>query len=428
MMIERFYLTIVVITSIATAGAAFGLTLSSRIRSAYKPSFLYFLSLVLVYEVSTLLAFYLQDEGAFRTAVLFKSFGAVLMKSAFLLVMGAYLGIRWVRALFLAVHLLCYPFIMAHFLFPALMNAMFVFKPDNSVFYGSGTLWYALISNFFYLVAGVLLYLKWRANKVKGSLFLFVVIGLNIVMMTYFMATQTEMLSEKMHMVVLVGLLLFDLQKTPFVIGKNQFLVHAEILEALSDEVLIYNEKGRLAYVHKGLEQIRPCMQLSEMLRFLHKEETDVSQEGDFTLNGDKPPYLHYKILPVHDDGKDFGTIIVIRDMTPFVTIRMELEQRNRQLIEACSKQREYVKLSKKLISEEERAKILERVNGIADAYITGVREEILKLQEAIIERKENMGALVEEKNAYMLGLTRKALEEIRGTVKKLNIQQSGRA
>lgn len=426
---ERFYLSIVILVCLVLWGYALGLVLSGKGKTAYKAAFTLLVSYLFIYQLSTLVAFYATDQDIFRIAIFFKVMAAFHTKTAALLFFSVYVREKWMIFFFLATHCLASMMIPLYLINGTLAQSLFMFTGPFQAEFGPYTYYYALTSNALFYLAAIIFIFKRRAweKKKKAVWYMMLILAANTIVVLFIAKGSQDILSEKMHVLLLLIVLSFVCYRTPFLSKSDSFIMHADVLEGISEKVLIYDDKGYLATVHEGDQSIQLTGKASDIEKLLPKDEKGViPEEGSFIIQGAEPQHVLYKKVPISYKGKPFGQIMVLRNITSLVRLQNELQEKNLDLSRAIEKHRFYSRISKRLIDEKERSMILEKVNATADAYIKKVKAEIVALKDIAAHEPELAREQVRQNNEYLLELTRKALEEIRGTVRKLSVSKGG--
>lgn len=426
---ERFYLSIVILVCLVLWGYALGLVLSGKGKTAYKAAFTLLVSYLFIYQLSTLVAFYATDQDIFRIAIFFKVMAAFHTKTAALLFFSVYVREKWMIFFFLATHCLSSMLIPLYLINRPLAQSLFMFTAPFKAEYGPSAFYYAFTSNALFFLAALVFIFKRRAweKKKKAVWDMLLILAANSAVVLFAAMGSQDILSEKMHVLVLIIGVSFVFYKTPFLSKSDSFIMHANVLESISEKVLIYDDKGYLTTVHEGDQSIQLTGKVSDIEKLLPKDEDGIiPDEGSFIIQGAEPRHVLYKKVPISIEGKPFGQIIVLRNITSLVRLQNELQEKNLDLSKAIEKHRFYRRLSKRLIDEKERSMILEKVNTTADSYIKKVKAEIVALKNIAAHEPELAKEQVRQKNEYLLEITRKALEEIRGTVRKLSVSKGG--
>lgn len=429
---ERFYLSIVILVCLVLWGYALGLVLSGKGKTAYKAAFTLLVSYLFIYQLSTLVAFYATDQDIFRIAIFFKVMAAFHTKTAALLFFSVYVREKWMIFFFLATHCLSSMLIPLYLINRPLAQSLFMFTAPFKAEYGPSAFYYAFTSNALFYLAALVFIFKRRAweKKKKAVWDMLLILAANSAVVLFAAMGSQDILSEKMHVLVLIIGVSFVFYKTPFLSKSDSFIMHSNVLEGIAEKVLIYDDKGYLTTVHEGDQGIQltgKTGKASDIEELLPRDEQgNIPDEGSFIIQGTEPQHVLYKKIPISYEGKPCGQIIVMRNISSLVRLQGELQEKNLDLSKAIEKHRFFIRLSKRLVDEKERSMILERVNATADSYIKKVKAEIEALKEIAAHEPELAKEQVSQKNEYLLELTRKALEEIRGTVRKLSISKGG--
>jgi len=426
---EKFYLSIIIFVCMALWGYTLGLVLSGKGKRAYKGAYVLLVCYTLIYQISTLAAMYSSDPNVFRISVIIKVMASFLVKTAIVLFFSIYIREKWMIRFFLIVHGLTIALIPLYLISRTFAQSMIMFTDPFQAKFGPGAFYYAFSNNVILYLASLVFIFRWRAWEKKKKIvrYLILIVACNSAAVLMAARGSQDVLSERLYLMLLLVAVAFIFYKTPFLNNNDSFIMHSNVLEGISEKVLIYDDKGYLTTVHEGDQSIQLTGKVSDIEKLLPKDEDGIiPDEGSFIIQGAEPRHVLYKKVPISIEGKPFGQIIVLRNITSLVRLQNELQEKNLDLSKAIEKHRFYRRLSKRLIDEKERSMILEKVNTTADSYIKKVKAEIVALKNIAAHEPELAKEQVRQINEYLLELTRKALEEIRGTVRKLSISKGG--
>lgn len=216
---------------------------------------------------------------------------------------------------------------------------------------------------------------------------------------------------------------------------KNNRYITLNIIENIDETVIIYDKQNRQCYLHIGTDfihypefitkiekEIKACRNIPENFNILCTEKNDMQIfEGKIKLFLNKMMCFNFKISPIFRKGKYLGKILVVNDMTKYSELLEQLNNKNSQLKEALEHQREYVQVARRLVSEEERSRIMGIVNGIAGEYLQNLKKSIERLEGCKSTGDVNGDREFIEENDKMIQKTREIINEIRDTVKLLH-------
>jgi len=425
---ERLIFSILITISIALAGSACSLVLTSGSSVGVKRTFLYLTLLVLVHECSSLLVLYAPSHEMFRRFALIKSAFAYLLKSALLLLTGFYTGKRRLKALSLGIHLLSVVQVLLLLHVRKLANAVISFHAPFEARYGDLAALYLIVPGMVCIVmsAAMVIFCKLMSRKSRADTVFAVLLLLSITLLSAFYLSERDPVRDGMHVFLLIGGIAVNLKALPVTSGDDKYLSPLNILDRFSEAVIIHDRKGRTVLAHDGLKAIR----LSEKLGDIHARlveagalnDSGTLSEGRITIEDGRSVHLQYKVSDLRAGKRVFGRIITLRDVSELVELQKELAGKNRQLELAFERKQRVTRAIRHLAVEKERARILDKVNSTANAYIGRIRREVAWL-EAEAASGQDFHHKVRVMNDQLLEYTRSVIEEIRATVKKLNLE-----
>lgn len=422
---DRFILSMLISCCVAMSGCACSLVLDSNSTVGIKHSFLYMMFYVFVHEASSLLAFYTPSPEMFRILAFMKSSSAYLMKSALLLFTGYYTGKRWVKRLSRGIHLLTIGQVVFLFLNREFANTIIMLTGPFEAQYQDNANWYVIVPGILFITMSVImmLYYKPFGNKRLASSIFIAFLLLCIVALSFVYCSTRSMIYDGMHLIILLGVMAASLKAMPFSGSDIKYISRANILDGFSEAVIIYDRKGRVIHIHDGLRTISLSAILDEVQTKLRKmgalNDSGTLSEGRFTIESGSLVHLQYKVSTLQKGQKVYGRIINLRDVTEMVELQVELSRKNRQLELAFSRKQQVAKAVGQLAMEKERARILDKVNSTANAYISRVRRDVARLESEMASGPD-FQQKVREMNDQLLEVTRSVIDEIRATVKKL--------
>lgn len=425
---DRFILSILITLCIALSGCACSLVLTGGSSVGIKRSFLYLMIFVFVHETSTLLAFYTSSPDMFRIFVLMKSSSAYLIKSSLLLFTGFYTEKRWLRRISLSVHLLSIGQVLLLFLSGRWADTIISFTQPFEAQYQSNAIWYMIVPGILFIVmsVGIMLYYKPLGRKsVANSVFVALLL-LSIAALSVFYLSTRNRVFDNLHLIILLGAIAANLKAMPFNSSDTKYLSHTNVLEGFSEAVIIHDRKGRIAHIHDGLKTVKLSARLTDIQAKLMEagalNDTQTLPEGRITIEDESPVHLQYKVSTLQIGGKVFGRLITLRDVSKMVDLQLELSRKNRQLELAFERRKQVAKTIGQLAMEKERARILDKVNSTANAYISRVRRDVAQLESEMTPGPD-FHEKIRKMNDQLLEFTRSVIEEIRATIKKLNLE-----
>jgi hypothetical protein len=376
---------------------------------------------------------YTSDPNVFRISVIIKVMASFLVKTAIVLFFSIYIREKWMIRFFLIVHGLTIALIPLYLISRTFAQSMIMFTDPFQAKFGPGAFYYAFSNNVILYLASLVFIFRWRAWEKKKKIvrYLILIVACNSAAVLMAARGSQDVLSERLYLMLLLVAVAFIFYKTPFLNNNDSFIMHSNVLEGIAEKVLIYDDKGYLTTVHEGDQGIQltgKTGKASDIEELLPRDEQgNIPDEGSFIIQGTEPQHVLYKKIPISYEGKPCGQIIVMRNISSLVRLQGELQEKNLDLSKAIEKHRFFIRLSKRLVDEKERSMILEKVNTTADSYIKKVKAEIVALKNIAAHEPELAKEQVRQINEYLLELTRKALEEIRGTVRKLSISKGVR-
>lgn len=432
---QNFFLSIVIICSIILCIFACIIVWFRNNKPGVKYATTYLCVLVFLYQVSTILAFY-SPQYIFKVMLDIKIIAAFLIKTAFLYFIAVSIGDAVLSKIYLAIHLVTVSTVFLYFFCPPYKASIVTIVGPNMAQSGIGTQIYTVLSSLLYGVSAIVFLTAYKPFRRKRRYFVFLIllITLNTVLLSAFAFEAKDIVHEKAHILILLVLLAYFLKYTPFFETKDKLLSPVNIMEGIDETVVIFDKLGQPAYIHNGFQSVDLSGHLEEIDGLIKRNshqpectynngciENETGSEGEITLKQKTVVQLHYKLSALYFNKEYMGKIIVLRDITSYTSLLEELNEKNRLLKEAFDKQKEYVKVARRLIGEEERAKILHMVNRTAGEFLKKVKIQVDSLEASALAD----GALVKERvkaeNEELLALTIKAIGEVRQAVKKLH-------
>lgn len=208
-----------------------------------------------------------------------------------------------------------------------------------------------------------------------------------------------------------------------------------DIIENVNETIVIYDAQDKPCYVNLTLDRSNT----DELLQSIDREinhsgiipedirERCLDEEQVNLYEGEIKPYANidsvfaWKMRPVVRNKKYFGRIFVLNDITQYVKLHKQLDRQNKQLQEALEEQRKFAAITKKLVTEEERDRIMGIVNRIAQDYLEQLNLSIEKMERYAYSNSKRDAAVYEEENNRMIQITRDTISKIRDTVKVLH-------
>jgi hypothetical protein len=266
---------------------------------------------------------------------------------------------------------------------------------------------------------------KSTADSVIVALLLLSIAALPVIYLS-----KRDIVHDGLHIFLFLGGLAANMKAMPLTRRDQKYLSPLNILDGFSEAIIIYDKKGRVVYVHDGLKAIRLSDRLEDIYTRLMEagalNDSGSLSEGRITIGDGKPVHLQYRGSILQAKDKVFGRIITLRDVSEMVELQMELSGKNRQLELAFERKQRVTKAIRHLAMEKERARILDKVNSAANAYIGRIRQDVARL-ESEAAAGPGFHHRVRMMNDQLLDFTRSAIEEIRATVKKLNLKPAAR-
>mgnify|MGYP001012222701 CR=1 FL=1 len=423
---DRFILSILITLCISLSGCACSLVLTSNSSVGIKRSFLYMAFFVFVHESSTLLAFYTSSPDMFRLFVLLKSSSAYLIKSSLLLFTGFYTEKRWLKRLALSAHLLSIGQVLLIFLSSQWADTIISFTQPFEAQYQSNANWYVIVPGILFIVmsVGIMFHYKPLGRKSVANSVFVVLLLLSIVFLSVFYLSTRDMVFDNMHLIILLGAIAANLKAMPLTSNDTRYLSRTNVLDGFPEAVIIHDRKGRIVHIHDGIKTVKLSARLAEIEAKLMEagalKDAHTLSEGRITIEDKSPVHLQYKVSTLQTGGKVFGRLIALRDVSKMVDLQLELSRKNRQLELAFAKRQQVARTIGQLAMEKERARILDKVNSIANAYISRIRRDVARLESEMAPGPD-FHKKVREMNDQLLEFTRSVIGEIRATVKKLN-------
>lgn len=381
---------------------------------------------VFVHESSTLLAFYTSSPDMFRLFVLLKSSSAYLIKSSLLLFTGFYTEKRWLKRLALSAHLLSIGQVLLIFLSSQWADTIISFTQPFEAQYQSNANWYVIVPGILFIVmsVGIMFHYKPLGRKSVANSVFVVLLLLSIVFLSVFYLSTRDMVFDNMHLIILLGAIAANLKAMPLTSNDTRYLSRTNVLDGFPEAVIIHDRKGRIVHIHDGIKTVKLSARLAEIEAKLMEagalKDAHTLSEGRITIEDKSPVHLQYKVSTLQTGGKVFGRLIALRDVSKMVDLQLELSRKNRQLELAFAKRQQVARTIGQLAMEKERARILDKVNSIANAYISRIRRDVARLESEMAPGPD-FHKKVREMNDQLLEFTRSVIGEIRATVKKLN-------
>lgn len=431
--LDSFLLSIVIMICIILSVFTCVLIRFKKIDKSVKLAYFYLIAILLIYQISTLLAFY-STLKIFEIMISIKIITAFLLKTAIMLFIAVYMRNSMLIKIFLGFHILSYISAFPYFMIEAYRNSIFIISEPNSAYYGSGSQIYTIASSVLYIIAGVLFYLsnKLFRQKKRYLIFLLLLVAVNVAVLFFYIYFSKDAVHEKMHIYILLIQIAFLLKTTPFYDKKDALLSAHNIIDGIDETLIIFNKQGKISYLHNSFKDFDIALYIAEIVRLIcmHDGKSVMSRhdiyqgdesfyEGEITIIPGKTVYLHYKLSPLFYKKIYIGKIIILRDMTVYTELIEKLNEKNTLLKEAFERQKEHIHVTRRLIGEEERSKILQRVNDIAGGYLKKLREQVYGL-EAEMGTDSASKQKIKDGNDRMLLLTQNTIDEIRKTVKQL--------
>jgi len=381
---------------------------------------------VFVHESSTLLAFYTSSPDMFRLFVLLKSSSAYLIKSSLLLFTGFYTEKRWLKRLALSAHLLSIGQVLLIFLSSQWADTIISFTQPFEAQYQSNANWYVIVPGILFIVmsVGIMFHYKPLGRKSVANSVFVVLLLLSIVFLSVFYLSTRDMVFDNMHLIILLGAIAANLKAMPLTSNDTRYLSRTNVLDGFPEAVIIHDRKGRIVHIHDGIKTVKLSARLAEIEAKLMEagalKDAHTLSEGRITIEDKSPVHLQYKVSTLQTGGKVFGRLIALRDVSKMVDLQLELSRKNRQLELAFAKRQQVARTIGQLAMEKERPRILDKVNSIANAYISRIRRDVARLESEMAPGPD-FHKKVREMNDQLLEFTRSVIGEIRATVKKLN-------
>lgn len=432
--LENLLLSLVIVAGMILCIYVCTMILCSSAEPGLKLVSAYTGAILLLYQLSTVLA-YFSPVSLFEPFMTVKIISAFLLKTVFLLYMAIFIKNSLLIRIFLAVHLVSLAFILPPFVIPGYKASIFTVTGHNSAVYASGAHIYSLISNLLYIASALTFFIIHRPfrEKKRHLVFLLLLFSSNIAILFYLTDVSYDAVHEKMHVLLLFVLAAFIFKFTPFFEKRDALLSASSITDGISETVVIIDALGRDEFIHttpgspelkERISEIKSLVGLDTLKNTLTQagglNNADSCIEGKLALSSEKTCHFAYRISPLFSKGICKGAIIVLRDITAYIKLHDDMNQKNLELREAFEKLKQYVRITRRLAGEEERSRILGIVNKTAGEYISKIKMQINEL-----ENRKAANSLTKEavrvENEQLLILTRKVIDEIRNTVKTLN-------
>lgn len=433
---QEFFLTIIIILSIMFCIHACITICSGSWRRRSKYIFTYLSITVLLYQCSTLFAFYCPPEY-FEGFVDIKICMALLIKAAFIYFIAEFIRNKILSRIFLILNLLSIGLIILYFIYPPFKASIVTIVDSNTAVYGVGSQIYAVISNVIFFFTGIAFIVSYKPFRQirRNYIFLLIVILMNMFILNLFIFEVNDVLHEQTHVLILFVYIAFFSMYTPFTDKNDRLMSLVNIMSGIGESVIIIDNQGKIVFFHNGFDDIDISERIEEIDSIIieksgieeydmhiGKTDPEVYCHGEIELMEHKRVKLHYILSFLYFKEKYMGRIVVLRDITEYTSLLEELNKKNILLKEAVERQKEYVKAAHRLSSEEERSRILETVNAIAGEFLKNVKQRVYKLETEVLAEGAAMKDWIRLENDQMLELTKKTIAEVRQTVKRLHI------
>ncbi|MDD4495707.1 MAG: hypothetical protein PHV32_15445 [Eubacteriales bacterium] len=439
---DSFFLSSVIIITVILCVITEVFFSYKNTKKSVKYALTYLLSVTMVYELSTLLAFY-STPDYFRIMIYIKIGAAFLLKTALLFFTSIYIENKKLIRIFALMQILSVATVIPATVFPSYMDSIVTFSSPLSARYAGGAEVYAVISSIIFIASGFVFYFTsplFRKKK-KHIAFLMLFTALNLAILTFSVFGSKDIVHEKTHILILMVLLATVFKMSPFYDRKDSLLSVVNIINSKDEELIILDRNDNTSYINnciKGLEISNCTEEIKAMIKAQgnlpdlrgSRESTGGNTiiEGDIDFHTDKIHYLHYSITPFFNRKKFIGRIIVLRDITPIKELLEVLNEKNDLLNKAYEAQRENLRVTGKLAIEKERSRILNMVNSIAGGYLITIRSRVAILEQ-LNEEDAHFKDFVERENSVLLEITRDTTEKVRTAVRQMyNKQGRGEA
>ena len=428
--IESFMLSVVILLCIMLS-IVIGMLVWFQ-NKEYRYSAIYLIIILLIYQVSSLLAFY-SPPDYFKVLILVKMYFSILLKSVVLVWLSDYFKNRVMLVLSLFLHLFSLALAWPTFFYTPFQDAIvLVSTSPNTAVYEQGARIYFILSSIIYIAASILFYLtslRFRQSK-RDLIFLLVFILFNTGLLFWGILLSSDVLYEKMHVFVLLVQLAIIFRLTSFIKHGDWIISPSNLLNGMVETAIILDRQDKNAYNHNGIESIDIPLHFAEI-----KERIGVQQigndkeqimnkahsEGRINIDTDKVINLNYKLAPLYSGKKLIGKIIVLRDMTHYTETLKSLNEKNDLLKEAVEEKNKYIKIVQRITGEEERGIVLRKVNKSMREYLSQLKKQVMQFEDSGTLSEEEFIDRINIKNKQMLELTRQVLYETRQSVKKLS-------
>ncbi len=435
---NAFVLSIVIVMCIILSITTCMLIWFKDVDKTFKYSATYLVAILLIYQMSSLLSFY-SPLKQFEILIIVKMAAAFLLKSAVLIWMAVYIKARKLTGFFLAIHLVSLITLLPFFAYAPFRDAIVNISTPHVAIYEDGARIYTIISSIVFIIAGILFYTTnthFRL-KIRYLIFLLLFVLLNTGVLAFETFSSENLLYERMHIFILLVLLAVFFRSTPFFDKKDWILSSANLMQGVGETAVILDRQSKIRYSHNGIKNFDIAPYFDEVEKEIEKQKGNCIQrdmdvhenneswlEGEIHLLAGKNIHLQYKLTPLYYRKVYAGKIIVLRDISAYTEVVQKLNEKNHLLQEAFKKQEEYIRVTRRISGEEERGKILGKVNTIASNYLKNLKLQIFQLDEAKTDSGSNFKERVKLQNEEMLLLTRKMIDEARQSVRQLNIKE----
>lgn len=209
-----------------------------------------------------------------------------------------------------------------------------------------------------------------------------------------------------------------------------------DIIENVNETTVVYNRQNLPCYINITIDR-------SNITEFLHiidemidksglipedfrkkclVEKTLIIYEGEIKPFSKDDTVFSWKMCPVVRKNKYMGRIFVFNDITQYKKLYEQLDDQNQQLKDALEAQRKYAQIARRLAAEEERERIMGLVNETARDYLEHLNESIMRMNKYAVGSTQEDISMYDAENDNMIRITRETIDEIRSTVKVLNI------
>lgn len=259
--------------------------------------------------------------------------------------------------------------------------------------------------NLYHLAAIALLFMPYKLIKVIIDTRVFTIMSIfNVALEMYLFIRNSPLFDRTKHMLSTV-----------------------DVIEGTDEMIVFLDDKDNVCYYHNGTDIDGLPEQIFEIVKQIRQNHVDLTTakngncdvvyQGELNTNFDKMRILKYKANLLFDNSNLIGFIVMLRDVTEFKELLRDLNQKNLMLQEAFQKQKEYVRVEQQLLSENERAKILEKINSVAGDYLREFKSRVSMIEQSQQEHIGDSKLMLIEHSEEMLKLTQNAIEGVRQTV-----------